>query len=126
MPGRSLKLSRPRRLWLPPDAEGTESLAANRTKLAGRLLERGSLRYTPAGIPVIEFRVAHVSEQIEAATSRRVECELACVAVGPTALLLKETSPSAGLIVSGFLAARSLKQKTPVLHVTTIEFAEEN
>ncbi len=44
--------------------------------------------------------------------------------LGLTALLLKEATPGSGLAVSGFLAARSLKQKTPVLHVTNIEFAE--
>jgi primosomal replication protein N len=38
--------------------------------------------------------------------------------------LLQEASPGSGVAVSGFLAARSLKQKTPVLHVTQIEFAE--
>jgi primosomal replication protein N len=97
---------------------------ANRTELAGRLLERGSLRYTPAGVPVIEFRIDHASEQIEAALPRRVECELACVALGPTALLLKEAQPGMALTARGFLAARSLKQKTPVLHVTMVEFAE--
>jgi len=66
----------------------------------------------------------HASEQIEANLPRRVECELACVAVGDMALLLKETMAGAFLKVSGFIAARSLKQKTPVLHVTAIEFAE--
>jgi len=100
-------------------------LPVNRTELAGQLQERGSLRYTPAGVPVIEFRIAHASEQIEAATPRRVECELACVAVGALALLLKESSVGVLVVVGGFLAARSIKQKTPVLHVTTIEFAEE-
>jgi len=124
-----MKSSPSRRLRLPlrPEAERAvaTTLSSNRTELAGQLQERGSLRYTPAGVPVIEFRIAHASEQIEAANPRRVECELACVAVGPPALLLKETSPGMGLVVGGFLAARSLKQKTPVLHVTTIEFVEE-
>jgi primosomal replication protein N len=104
---------------------GESSLSANSTELAGRLLERGALRYTPAGIPVIEFRVAHVSEQIEVDVPRRVECELACVALGAPALLLKESSPGMALTVRGFLAVRSLKQKMPVLHVTMIEFAED-
>lgn len=121
-------LSRRLRLPLPPEAEGVvaaASLLANRTELAGRLLERGSLRYTPAGIPVIEFRITHASEQIEAEVWRSVECELACVAVGVPALLLKESLSGMALIVRGFLAARSLKQKSPVLHVTMIEFVED-
>jgi primosomal replication protein N len=82
------------------------------------------LRYTPAGVPVIEFRIIHASEQIEAELPRQVECELACVALGQTALLLKEAIPGIALKVDGFLAARSLKHKTPVLHVTRIEFTE--
>jgi primosomal replication protein N len=98
---------------------------ANRTELAGRLLERGNLRYTPAGVPAIEFRIAHVSEQSEAEASRRVECDLACVALGTLALLLKEVGPGTELVVSGFLASRSLKQRSPVLHATRIEFAEQ-
>lgn len=103
-------------------ARGT---AANRIELTGRLHERGNLRFTPAGIPVIEFRIAHVSEQIEADASRHVECEIACVALGTVALLLKEVPPGIEITAHGFLASRSLKQKTPVLHVTQIEFAEK-
>lgn len=82
------------------------------------------MRYTPAGIPVIEFRIAHQSEHFEAGVPRRVECEISCVALGDMALLMKEAVPGSALSVKGFLAARSLKQKSPVLHATTIEFIE--
>ena len=101
------------------------STAANRTELTGRLLERGNLRYTPAGVPVIEFRISHASEQIEATLARQVECEIACVALGATALLLRDAPPGSEIAASGFLASRSLKQKTPVLHVTRIEYIEQ-
>jgi len=106
-------------------APAAAAAAANRTELTGALQERGRLRYTPAGIPVIEFRIAHASEQTEADVARRVECEIACVALGAPALLLKEVAPGSGLRVAGFLACRSLGQKTPVLHATRIEFAEK-
>ena len=96
----------------------------NQTRLAGRLLERGTLRYTPAGIPVLEFIVGHASKQVEAETARVVECEMACVAAGTPAKLLTEGKQGDGVVVSGFLAARSLKRRTTVLHVTTIEFVE--
>ncbi len=46
------------------------------------------------------------------------------MALGTTALLLKEAQPGTELTARGFLAARSLKQRTPVLHVTMVEFAE--
>lgn len=100
------------------------NVATNQTQLAGYLLERSALRYTPAGIAVLEFVVGHTSNQLEADTSRAVECEMACIAAGTPAKILAEGKQGDGVIVSGFLAARSLKRRTPVLHVTTIEFVE--
>jgi len=100
---------------LPPD---------NRVVLAGKLLEMASLRYTPAGIPALNFRIAHASEQLEAGTRRSVECELSALAVGQPAVLLAGAKPGDGLRLTGFLAAKSLKSRTPVLHVNEIEFLE--
>ena len=100
--------------------------AANLTQLSGRLLERGVLRHTPAGIAAIEFRLGHQSEQIEAESPRKVECEMSCVALGTPANLLADAPPGAALRVTGFLAARSLKSRAPVLHVQRIEFEEGN
>lgn len=126
MPRGRSKASLPRRLRLTPEAASVAvGTAANRVELTGTLQERGALRYTPAGVPVIEFRIAHRSEQIEAAVSRRVECEIACVTLGTTALLLCEAPPGSAVTVSGFLASRSLKRKVPVLHATHIEFLEK-
>ena len=92
--------------------------------MAGSLIELGSLRYTPAGIPALNFRVAHVSTQQEAGAARKVECEMACVALGPMAQLLAGAKPGDGVKLGGFLAAKSLKSRTPILHVDTIEFLE--
>ena len=92
--------------------------------LAGKLLELASLRYTPAGIPALNFRIGHASEQIEAGTKRSVECEMPAVALGQSALLLAGAKPGDGLRLTGFLAAKSLKSRTTVLHVNEIEFLE--
>jgi primosomal replication protein N len=99
---------------------------SNLIQLSGTLLERGALRYTPAGLPVIEFRLTHQSEQQEAELARRVECEMPCLAMGKLANLVTAVQPGDGLWISGFLAARSLKVKTLVLHVNEIEFFEGN
>jgi len=97
---------------------------ANRAVLTGRLLELGALRHTPAGIAAVEFRVVHQSVQSEAGSERRVECEMPCVALGPLAGLVAGSKPGDAMTVEGFLAARSLKNRTAVLHVNTIEFLE--
>lgn len=101
-------------------------MSINLTKLSGRLQERGALRYTPAGIPVLEFNLTHESLQTEAEGERMVRCEIDCVAVGNQAQLLAAVKPGDELKVSGFLAARSLKRRMPILHVNTIEFVEGN
>ena len=108
-----------RLLPLPP-----EDKPSNLTQLSGRLLERGALRRTPAGIPVLEFLLAHVSTQVEADVERKVECEMACVAMGRPAQVLLAAKPGDGIRVAGFLAARSLKRRSPILHVNTVEFVE--
>ncbi|MDD5177294.1 MAG: primosomal replication protein N [Sterolibacterium sp.] len=92
--------------------------------LTGKLLELAALRYTPAGIAARNFRIAHASQQIEAGTQRSVECVISALALGPTALLLSGAKPGDGLRLSGFLAAKSLKSRIPVLHVNEIEFLE--
>ncbi|MCF8198901.1 MAG: primosomal replication protein N [Sulfuritalea sp.] len=102
----------------------TEESPCNLTQLSGRLLERGALRRTPAGIPVLEFVLAHVSTQVEAEVERKVECEMACVAMGQAAQVLLAAKPGYGVKLGGFLAARSLKRRSPILHVNTVEFVE--
>jgi len=57
---------------------------------------------------------------------RQVECEIACIALGVTAGLLDATKLGDRLTVKGFLAAKSLKSRAPMLHVKEIEFQEGN
>jgi primosomal replication protein N len=116
-------VSRNRRQQLPPDDTGE---SANRVWLSGKLLARGALRHTPAGVPVVEFSLGHQSRQEEAGGMRQVECELTCVSVGATAGLLAAARLGGQLKITGFFAAKSLKSRTPVLHVKEIEFLEGN
>ena len=94
--------------------------------MSGRLLERGVVRRTPAGIPVLEFLLTHASRQVEAGSERQVECEMSCVAVGDPARVLDSAAVGDVVRVGGFLAARSLKRRSPILHVNTVEFVEGN
>ena len=84
------------------------------------------MRYTPAGVPVSEGWLQHGSAQTECGTERKVDVEIAFVALGEPARWL-QAAPLGGTVkVTGFLAARSRNSKTPVLHVNTIEFLEGN
>jgi primosomal replication protein N len=96
----------------------------NLLKIHGQVVERGPVRYTPAGVPAIEFKLQHESEQMEAGKMRKVDCEFQCVALGPLANLLSGMNAGAMCSATGFLAAKSLRNRSLVLHVTSIEFIE--
>jgi primosomal replication protein N len=96
----------------------------NRVELSGRLAELGALRHTPAGIPVIEFRVRHESSAEEAGAARQVRLEIDAVAFEGQARLVSGTPLDRALRMEGFLCARSRRSRKPVLHVTKIEFVE--
>ncbi|MCX7897845.1 MAG: primosomal replication protein N [Rhodocyclaceae bacterium] len=99
-----------------------EKPLANRVILSGKLAARAALRYTPAGIPMIDWRLTHASVQLEAARPRQVHCELDCVTAGALAKVIDGIPLGTLLLASGFLAAKSLRRPTPILHVTDIEF----
>jgi primosomal replication protein N len=100
------------------------SQTANRLEISGVVTEMQSLRYTPAGVPVVEFRLAHASERAEAGAKRKVNAEIDAVAFEAQARLLAGGPLGRLLKAEGFLCAKSRRSKKPVLHVTNIEFIE--
>jgi primosomal replication protein N len=96
----------------------------NQFVLSGKLIELGALRYTPAGVPVVNFRLSHASEQIEAGAARAVQCELAGMAFEREARLMAAARPGMQVKVTGFMASKSRDSKQLVLHATNIEFVE--
>lgn len=88
--------------------------------------ERGPLRFSPAGVPVLEFGFAHQSERDEAGSTRKVQCELMCVAVGETARMLQMVDLTMAMRLQGFLADCSARRKIPRLHVTQFECLQDN
>ena len=83
-----------------------------------------ALRHTPAGIPVVEFRLKHESERAEAGAKRKVSAEIDVVPFETQARLLAKSALGRPLKAEGFLCAKSRQSKKPVLHVTHIEFME--
>jgi primosomal replication protein N len=87
-------------------------------------VELGVLRYTPSGVPAVEFRIAHASEQEEAGGRRKVEAEIGAIAFDTQARLMAQAPLNTQVSVQGFLAAKSRRSKKLVLHVTQVEFSE--
>jgi len=94
----------------------------NQLALAGRISELDALRHTPAGIPLLDFRLEHESEQTEAGMARQVRLEVACLATKREARLLAAAPLGAKVELRGFLAPRGRSSRQLVLHVTSFEF----
>jgi primosomal replication protein N len=85
------------------------------------MIGREQLRYTPAGTPALNFRIGHMSEQIEAGAPRNVKLEMEAVALGEVAEKLCRSPLEGEYRFEGFLALRSKMSRLPVLHVNSFE-----
>jgi primosomal replication protein N len=94
---------------------------ANAVTLAGTLAHVEPLRHTPAGLPLLQFKLAHTSMQIEAGFKRQVECEMSCLALGEIASALAKSAAGAGISVTGFLNRKNRMSAQLVLHATKTE-----
>jgi primosomal replication protein N len=91
----------------------------NRLVLSARLIERATLRYTPAGLPALDFRLEHQSELSEENQMRKVSLQIRAIAIGTvtqalSTLALGDAGTFAGF-VSGTRNGRGL-----LFHVTSL------
>lgn len=96
-------------------------LAANTVLLSGQLVGRDALRFTPAGIALLNAKLAHQSEQTEAGGKRSVEFEIELLFAGEAAVQADRLVLGQILRVSGFLAHRRRQSRTLQLHATAYE-----
>jgi primosomal replication protein N len=96
----------------------------NQLVLSGRIIEIDALRHTPAGLPVLAFRIGHASEQVEAGIRCQVQCEVAAMAMGSAASGAVGVKVGDSVKAQGFLARRSRNSQQLVMHVNNIEILE--
>ena len=97
----------------------------NEVALSGELTAIEPLRYTPAGIPLINFRLLHRSQQAEAGLKRQVECEVNGVAMAEVAVALSRLKPGQAARVKGFLNRKSRMSAQLVFHATDAQVIKE-
>lgn len=78
------------------------------------------LRYSPAGVAVIEFTIDHLSRRIEADVVRQVRCEIHAIALGQLALTIAEFKVESKLKLIGFLNRKNQKNPQLVLHAQQV------
>lgn len=76
----------------------------NRVQIIAAVVECEPLRYTPAGLPVLELLLQHESEVTEAGRPRKVEMTLSAVAMGDLARMLAGKAMGKAWRMEGFLA----------------------
>lgn len=96
-------------------------MSANTVRLRAELAAIDPLRHTPAGIPVIDFTLAHVSRQTEAGNERQVEFEMPAKATGEIASRIARLQQGSQVEVQGFMNRKHRMSRQLVLHVTNIE-----
>jgi primosomal replication protein N len=95
----------------------------NRLLLSARIVERGALRYTPAGIAALDLELKHESTLSEDRQARKVSLQLRAVALGEVTAGLAALPLGSGGTFAGFLAG-SRNGRGVVFHVTAVESAE--
>ena len=96
--------------------------AHNRIELTGTLIAIEAVRYTPAGIPIVELKLSHQSAQTEAGRKRDVVVEVMALAAGEAAGKLAKSPLGARLRLTGFLAHKGKSRVQLLLHINDFEF----
>ena len=82
------------------------------------MIERASLRYTPAGVEALDLRLQHASTQDIGPHQQRIELELQAVAFGAMARRLQQLQPGQEVQLQGFLMATRRGSRTLKLNIT--------
>jgi primosomal replication protein N len=86
-----------------PAAPAETSRAMNRVQLGARIVQRDAMRYTPAGLPVVDLRLAHESERQQLGQTRKISMEMHATALGDLAITLMRTTVGSAGDFEGFL-----------------------
>ena len=92
----------------------------NQLVLSASIAEASALRYTPAGLPALDFRLEHESEVSEAGQTRQVKVAIKAVAFGSVAESLRQQAIGSSWRFTGFLATPR-NGKHPVLHIHSFQ-----
>jgi primosomal replication protein N len=88
----------------------------NQLVLSACIAQASALRYTPAGLPALDFSLEHESEITEAGQVRQVKAAIKAVAFGSVAETLGRQALGSSWKFTGFLATPR-NGKHPVLHI---------
>jgi primosomal replication protein N len=92
----------------------------NRLVLTAQLVERGALRYTPAGLPALDLSLKHESEVTQEGQMRKVSMEIKARAVGEITRRLAGIEIGSQHGFAGFLGSQR-NGRGIVFHLTELD-----
>ncbi|MBA3592367.1 MAG: primosomal replication protein N [Polaromonas sp.] len=94
--------------------------AVNHVELTACIAEASPLRYTPAGIPAVNFVLDHESDMTEAGSTRQVKLTMKAVAFGTLAEQTGRLSLGQAFRFTGFLV-NARGSKSVVFHIQAFQ-----
>jgi len=88
--------------------------------LTATLIAKEALRYTPAGLPVVQCQLEHCGEVIEDQQVRRIQMSLTAIAIGTIARQLEQWPLGEQRQCEGFMAPQSQRSQRLVFHITNL------
>ena len=92
----------------------------NRLVLTAQLVERGALRYTPAGLPAVDLSLKHESSVTQDGQTRQVSVEIKARAIGAITERLTGMEMGSTHGFAGFLGSQR-NGRGVVFHVTELD-----
>jgi primosomal replication protein N len=89
----------------------------NRVLLQAQVIERGMVRYTPAGLPALDCVLKHESTTVEAGHPRKISLEIRAVGLGDVGSALGKLEIGCLATFEGFLGS-ARNGKGVLLHLT--------
>ena len=96
----------------------------NQLRIRGKAVAKSALRYTPAGIAVLEASFEHEGSVTEATAERKLAFEFSAIALGAVAQALDREPLGKPMILEGFMAPRTRRSTRLVMHITEYKASE--
>lgn len=93
----------------------------NQLVLEASVIEREAVRYTPAGVPMVNCLLQHSSQVSEAGTPRQVDLTISAVGAGEVSGAIAACALGQVFRFTGFLALRRRQARTLIFHITELQ-----
>ena len=96
----------------------------NQLRIRAKAVAKSALRFTPAGVALLEGSFEHEGTVTESAVPRKLAFEFSAVALGAVAQALEREPLGSVLMLEGFIAPRTRRSTRLVMHVTEYTASE--